>query len=206
MRYYILSLLTLAVVALGINSTPPTPELEHLFTVNLDCESSTAPLLPGPLGTRINVGIVGGNYTDRDGVTDSRIGLAFIDARWVIELPAQPSTNGLNGFVYVKSTGYSAPTYEDGTFFGYLRLKLETGVPEYYWMNHAMVIATLEVKNIDNLFDPTNKEIQNAKITTYDLKSGWKPTDKVFTCLSDPVEGCPNFVAGIEEIIVRDEL
>ncbi|GAA5963346.1 hypothetical protein JCM3765_006991 [Sporobolomyces pararoseus] len=208
MRSSIVFLLASPIVALASSAAAPqAPELEWLFEVNLDAHPNTAPLLPGPLGTRIDVALTGGNFTGRDGLTgtmradamdwarlDPRTGLAFADARWAIVTEPTKSTNGQDSIIYVKSTGVSAPSYEDGTFVLHLRLVIETGVPEFYWMNNILAIGILEIKNINNLFDPTRTEIENVHIKAYSLKSGWKATEKVFTCLYDPVEGCPNFV------------
>ncbi|GAA5852235.1 hypothetical protein JCM3766R1_003302 [Sporobolomyces carnicolor] len=205
MRHLSLFCALLASVTLVIAGvTPQAPELEWLFTVNFDAHPNPAPLLPGPSGSRLDVALTGGNYTDSNGVTgkmrplsdwailDSRTGLAFADARWAIVLPATESTRGQEATVYVKSTGPSAPPLEDGTFVLHLRLVLETGVPEYYWMNNIVVIGILEIKNIDVLFDPTSEVTENVHIEAFRLKSGWKPTDEVFTCLYDVTSGCPN--------------
>ncbi|GAA5984092.1 hypothetical protein JCM5350_003774 [Sporobolomyces pararoseus] len=205
MRFLILSFLALPVFAFASSATASrAPELEWLFEVNMDAHPNTAPLLPGPLGTRIDVALIGGNFTGRDGLTgtmrpdamdwarlDPLTGLAFADARWAIVTEPTKSTNGQDSILYVKSTGVSAPSYQDGTFVLHLRLVIETGVPEFYWMNNILAIGILEIKNINNLFDPTRTEIENVNIKAYSLKTGWKPTEKVFTTSQLPIHPIP---------------
>lgn len=64
---------------------------------------------------------------------DPRTGLAFADARWAIVTEPTKSTNGQDSILYVKSTGVSAPSYEDGTFVLHLRLVIETGVSRIFF-------------------------------------------------------------------------
>ncbi|GAA6016020.1 hypothetical protein JCM11491_007146 [Sporobolomyces phaffii] len=212
MRQTLVALFALVSLAFGAS-----PQLEWLFTANLDASPNVAPFLPGPRGTRLDVALSGGTFEGRDGlngtirpdshdwaILDPLTGLAFADARWAIELPPTASTNGYHSIVYVTSSGPSAPSYEDGTFVLHLRLVLETGVLEHYWMNNVVVIGVLEIRDINNLLDPSKTAVENVHIKAYTLDTAWRQTDKVFTCLYDDDDGCAS-AAATSEAGVADE-
>ncbi|GAA5883946.1 hypothetical protein JCM16303_004717 [Sporobolomyces ruberrimus] len=184
-------------------NTPPT--LEPLFTAELEVVPNPAPILPGPKGIRVDCAITGGTVTGKHGlngsirpdssdwaILDPRTGLAFADARWALRLPPTKSTGGQDAFVYVQSSGPSAPPYAAGGLVLHLRLVLETGVPEYYWLNNVVVIGLLEMRDVGNVLDPTSTRVEVIRIRAYTIDSAWKPTDKVFTVC--PFDGCLSLI------------
>ncbi|GAA6016017.1 hypothetical protein JCM11491_007145 [Sporobolomyces phaffii] len=176
-------------------SVPRAPRLEWLFTVDLATVPNAAPLLPGPNGIRLDLAITGGTARLRGGVhgtmrgdtadwavVDPRTGIAQADARWTLALPATPSTDGLAALVFVESTGPSQK--RGGLARAHLRLKLETGVPEYYWLNNVCAVGVLDILN------PSNTSIQDVHIEAFNFVDDWAPEDKVFTCLYEHGDDC----------------
>ncbi|GAA5883950.1 hypothetical protein JCM16303_004719 [Sporobolomyces ruberrimus] len=175
--------------------TPTPPKLQWLFTVHLMTLQNPAPLLPGPQGIRIDLAIIGGTFQGLGGlngtmrgdtadwaVIDPSTGIGSADARWTIVLPPTNSTQGADSFIYVKSTGPSQK--RGGLNRAHLRLKLETGVPEYYWINNVCAVGVLDILN------PNNSTMQDVRIQAFNFVDDWAPTDKVFTCLYENDEDC----------------
>ncbi|GAA5963344.1 hypothetical protein JCM3765_006990 [Sporobolomyces pararoseus] len=192
------SLITLAQTSqLPIHPVPGPPQLQWLFTVDLYALPNAAPLLPGPYGIRIDLAIVGGKFKGGDGLEgtvrndtadwatiDTQTGIGQVDARWTLVLPPTKSTNGANSFIFVQSSGPSQK--RGGLNRAHLRLKLETGVPEYYYLNNVLAVGVLDVIN------PSNTSVQDVRIQAFNFVDDWSPDDKVFTCLYNHEAGCNN--------------
>ncbi|GAA6063162.1 hypothetical protein JCM10212_005007 [Sporobolomyces blumeae] len=157
-------------------SSPKPPQLQWLFTADLDVLPNSAPVLPGPHGIRLNLPIVGGKFRGIGGLNgtikgnsadwallDPTTGIGSADARWIISLPATHSTGGLDSLVFVSSTGPSQK--RGGLNRAHLRLVFETGGPEYYWMNNILAVGVLEILN------PSNTSVQDVHIDAFNASS-----------------------------------
>ncbi|GAA5913118.1 uncharacterized protein JCM6883_006529 [Sporobolomyces salmoneus] len=194
---FLVSLATLVCVSarLPVPPIPIPPQLQWLFTVGIQALPNVAPLLPGPNGIRLDLALVGGTFKGRGGlkgkmrndtadwgVIDPRTGIAQVDARWTVVLPPTKSTAGQDSFIFVQSSG---PTQKHGGLNrAHLRLKLETGVPEYYYLNNVLAVGVLEILN------PSNTSVQTVRIQAFNFIDDWRPDDPVFTCLYDPTPQC----------------
>ncbi|GAA5934481.1 uncharacterized protein JCM15063_004588 [Sporobolomyces koalae] len=203
MCYFLMVLMSLIAAVIGSQSPfsgvavpPPTPpQLQWLFTANLNVLPNVAPVLPGPRGIRLDLAIVGGTFNGKGGlkgsirndtsdwaVVDPNTGIGSADARWTIVLAPTPSTQGQNSLVYVHSTGPSQK--RGGLNRAHLRLLLETGVPEYYYLNNVLAVGVLDILN------PSNTSVQTVHIDAFNFVDDWSPTDKVFTCLYERDDDC----------------
>ncbi|GAA5976075.1 hypothetical protein JCM21900_006744, partial [Sporobolomyces salmonicolor] len=131
--------------------TPPSPPaLQWLFTANLLVQPNLAPHVVGPYGIRADLPIVGENIIGVNGLNgtilnrggsdwvliDPRSSVASADARWQIVLPPTNSTDGVNAQVFVRTSGPSQKA--NGLSKAHLRIVMETGVQEWYWLNKVM--------------------------------------------------------------------
>ncbi|GAA5921086.1 hypothetical protein JCM1841_005090 [Sporobolomyces salmonicolor] len=120
--------------------TPPSPPaLQWLFTANLLVQPNLAPHVVGPYGTILNRG--GSDWV----LIDPRSNVASADARWQIVLPPRNSTDRVNALVSVRTSGPSQKG--NGLSKAHLRIVMETGVREWYWLNKVMAVGIFTILN-----------------------------------------------------------
>ncbi|TNY23072.1 hypothetical protein DMC30DRAFT_428252 [Rhodotorula diobovata] len=138
--------------------TPPTaPGFKWLYTANVLCPPNVMPNVSSPEGVRKGIPIVGGTvdmfdgsqWTIRDlgadwGTVDPRTGIFTADTRY-------NAYNSKGDDLFFETSG---PGQAEGGL--HLRVKIETGSEEYYWLNHVVAVGVLknvgtDAKNVSTL-------------------------------------------------------
>ncbi|GAA5918503.1 hypothetical protein JCM5296_001404 [Sporobolomyces johnsonii] len=161
---------------------PPTPPaLQWLFTADLLVQPNIAPQVVGPHGIRADLPIVGGTIIGVSGLNgtilnrggsdwvlvDPRSNVGSTDARWQIVLPPTNSTNGVNTVVFVRTSG---PSLRGGGLNkAHLRIVMETGVKEWYWLNEVMAVGILTILN-------PGAAVQTVHIEAFNFQDDWNAT------------------------------
>ncbi|GAA6048376.1 hypothetical protein JCM3770_000975 [Rhodotorula araucariae] len=127
------------------SATPTPPALKWLYTANVLCPPNVMPNVTSPQGARKGIPIIGGNVTMFDG------------SHWTIrDLGADWGTVDPRTGIFTADTRYNAYNAQgDDLFFQtsgpgqaagglHLRVKIETGSAEYYWLNHVVAVGILQ--------------------------------------------------------------
>ncbi|KAK4540497.1 hypothetical protein LTR36_009135 [Oleoguttula mirabilis] len=149
MHFKISSLLAIVALATSTHSysnptpeEPPAPGLTFLYTSYADCLNAIYHT-QGPRGIRTTIPIVGGNFTGPRlsgkildvgadwGVTDVQTGIFSADTRYNLQ-----THDGAN--LFLQTSGPSQPT---GGL--HLRVIIETGDKDYYWLNNVIAFGIL---------------------------------------------------------------
>lgn len=131
-------------------TAPPAPGLEFLYTAFVDCAPRIFTTQTSK-GIRTAIPIIGGNFTGPRlhgkvldlgadwGLSDPQTGLFAADTRYNLQ-----TDDGAN--IYIQTAGSRHP---DGKL--HLRIVLETGDKEYYWLNYVTAVGLLQrVREYEN--------------------------------------------------------